>query len=117
MNDHDLLTEIATKLKVMANDFRKLDANNRQAHKDIIEKIEKHTDNLHERIDKQVKESAEQIQECNGKFIHSKVFYFIMAALIGVIISLGGYAAVNRNDIIELKTLENIHHGGNTHPR
>jgi predicted component of viral defense system (DUF524 family) len=123
--DRDLLIKLSTKMDQLCKTTNQNSKDNIEAHKEIIQKIDSNfkttttwVENVHERIDDQIKGTAERVEKYNEAFIQSKVFYWVVGFIIAGIVSAWGTISYlgkefdNRVDKVETsveKVEETVH--------
>jgi len=114
--DRDLLIKLNTKMDQLCETANKNNKDNTEAHKDIMQKIDdnfktttKWVDNVHGRIDDQIKGTAGRIEKYNETFLQSKTFYWVVGFVIAGLLSAWGTITYLGKEVHQVKTKHSIY--------
>jgi len=92
--DRDLLIKLSAKMDLLCKTANENNQDNKDTHKEIINKIDDNfrkttiwVENVHERIDEQIKGTTQRVDSYNKTFLQSKTFYWVVGFIIAGLIS------------------------------
>ena len=109
--NHDALVKLTSKVDELCRKINSTTEDNEKAHASIMnlinrnfERTDKWISTVHERIDNQLEEKAEQVEDFNKIFLHSKVFYWVIGFVILAIFSAWGTISYLGMDVHKIDT-------------